>query len=241
MISVCIATHNGERFIKEQLESILCQLEADDEVVISDDGSTDKTIDVILSLRDPRIQLYQYRQTAKGKVSHYYVCKNFENALKHAKGDYIFLADQDDWWMPNKVEKCLESLKTHTLVVHRAEICDGVLNPTGRLMYKDEFVFKNYMALRVGKYFGCTTAFRKELLQWILPFPSELILHDQWIGCLAELTGNVYYERVPLMKYRVHGNNTSGGGSKHSHWFQIKYRLYLFVQLMIRRYIHSTK
>lgn len=239
MISVCIATHNGERYVKAQLESILCQLGPDDEVVISDDGSTDKTIDVILSLRDSRIQLYQYHQTAKGKVSHYYVCKNFENALKQAKGDYIFLADQDDFWMPNKVEKCLEALKTHTLVVHRAEICDGELNPTGRLMYKDEFVFKNYLALRVGKYFGCTTAFRKELLRWILPFPSELILHDQWIGCMAELTGNVYYEREPLLKYRVHGNNTSGGGSTHSRWFQVKYRMYMFVHLMMRRYLHT--
>ena len=239
MISVCIATHNGERYVKEQLESILSQLGPDDEVVISDDGSTDKTIDVILSLRDSRIQLYQYHQTAKGKVSHYYVCKNFENALSHAKGDYIFLADQDDWWMPNKAEKCLEALKTHTLVVHRAEICDGELNPTGRLMYKDEFVFKNYLALRVGKYYGCTTAFRKELLRWILPFPSELILHDQWIGCMAELTGNVYYEREPLIKYRVHGNNTSGGGSTHSRWFQVKYRLHLFTHLMTRRYLHT--
>ena len=238
MISVCIATHNGEKFIKEQLDSILCQLAPEDEVVISDDGSTDKTIDVILSLRDSRIQLYQYHQTAKGKVSHYYVCKNFENALKQAKGDYIFLADQDDWWMPNKVNKCLEALKNHTLVVHRAEICDGNLKPTGRLMYKDEFVFKTYLALKRGKYYGCTIAFRKELLKWILPFPSELILHDQWIGCMAELTGNVYYEREPLMKYRLHGNNTSGGASPHSHWFQVKYRLYMFTHLMKRRFQH---
>ena len=208
MISVCIATHNGEKYIKEQLDSILCQLSTEDEVVISDDGSTDKTIDVILSLRDSRIQLYQYHQTAKGKVSHYYVCKNFENALKQAKGDYIFLADQDDFWMPNKVEKCLAALKTYTL------------------------------ALKRGKYYGCTIAFRKELLKWILPFPSELILHDQWIGCMAELTGNVYYEREPLMKYRWHGNNTSGGASPHSHWFQVKYRLYMFTHLMKRRFQH---
>ena len=183
MISVCIATHNGDRFIKDQLNSILCQLAPDDEVVISDDGSTDKTLDIIRSFGDSRIKLFTFLQTAKGKVSHFYVCKNFENALKHAKGDYIFLADQDDWWMPNKVEKCMEAMKTHTLVVHRAEICDGELNPSGRLMYKDEFVFRNYLALRVGKYYGCTIAFRKGLLKWILPFPNELVLHDQWI-CL---------------------------------------------------------
>ena len=238
MISVCIATHNGAHYIKEQIESVLCQLGPKDEIIISDDGSNDKTIEILLAFNDKRIIICSFKQPKKSKHSHIYVCKNFENALKHAKGDYIFLADQDDFWMPNKVEKCLEALKTHTLVVHRAEICDGELNPTGRLMYKDEFVFKNYLALKRGKYYGCTIAFRKELLKWILPFPSELILHDQWIGCMAELTGNVYYEREPLMKYRWHGNNTSGGASPHSHWFQVKYRLYMFTHLMKRRFQH---
>lgn len=111
MISVCIATHNGAHYIKEQIESILCQLGTNDEIIISDDGSTDNTIDILLAFNDKRIIIYHYKQPVKSKHSHIYVCKNFENALKHAKGDYIFLADQDDWWMPNKVMKCLEDLK----------------------------------------------------------------------------------------------------------------------------------
>jgi len=234
MISVCIATHNGEHSIKEQLVSILCQLGKNDEVIISDDGSVDKTIETILSLEDSRISVYQYKQKIKFHHIHSYVCKNFENALRHAKGDYIFLADQDDWWMPNKVEKCIEALREHLLVVHRAEICDCNLAFLGKLMYKDSFVYKNYLSLKKGKYYGCTLAFRKELLQFILPFPKHLVLHDHWIGCMAELKGNVNYERTPLIKYRMHGDNTSGGPSQNSKLFQIWYRIYMFYHLMLR-------
>lgn len=234
MISVCIATHNGAHYIKEQIESILCQLGTNDEIIISDDGSNDKTIDILLAFNDKRIIIYSFKQPKKSKHSHTYVCKNFENALKHAKGEYIFLADQDDWWMPDKVEKCVAALTNNILVVHQAEVCDRNLNFKGILMYKNNFVFKNYLSLRRGKYYGCTLAFRKELLDYVLPFPMKLILHDQWIGCMAELKGDVYYERVPLIKYRLHGDNTSGGPSPNTLFFQIWYRVYMFIHLINR-------
>ena len=233
MVSVCLATHNGVRYIKAQIESILCQLEANDEIIISDDGSTDNTLEILHSFNDKRIVIHHFKQPSTSKHPHTYVCRNFENALRHAKGDYIFLADQDDWWMPNKVERCLEVLKFYTLVVHQAEICDGNLLFNGKLMYKDNFVFENYLSLKRGKYYGCTLAFRKELLNYILPFPMKLILHDQWIGCMAELKGSVYYERNPLIKYRLHGDNTSGGPSPNSVFFQIWYRVYMFIYLLL--------
>ena len=236
MISVCIATHNGAHYIKEQIESILCQLGTNDEIIISDDGSNDKTIEILLAFNDKRIIIYSFKQPKKSKHSHIYVCKNFENALKHAKGDYIFLADQDDWWMPNKVEKCIEALKYNILVVHRAEICDRNLNFKGQMLYKDNFVFNNFLSLKRGKYYGCTLAFRNELLNFILPFPKKLILHDQWIGCIAEMSGigNVYYERTPLIKYRLHSNNTSSSTSRNSLFFQIWYRVYMFYHMIKR-------
>lgn len=234
MISVCIATHNGAHYIKEQIGSILCQLGINDEIIISDDGSTDNTIDILLAFNDKRIKIHFYKQPVKSKHSHTYVCRNFENALKYAKGEYIFLADQDDWWMPDKVEKCVAGLANNILVVHQAEVCDRNLNFKGILMYKNNFVFKNYLSLRRGKYYGCTLAFRKELLDYVLPFPMKLILHDQWIGCMAELKGDVYYERVPLIKYRLHGDNTSGGPSPNTLFFQIWYRIYMFIHLINR-------
>ena len=234
MISVCIATHNGAHYIKEQIESILCQLGSTDEIIISDDGSTDKTIDILLAFKDKRIKIHHFKQLVKSKHSHTYVCKNFENALKYAKGEYIFLADQDDWWMPDKVERCVDALKVNILVVHQAEFCDSDLNFMTQLMYKDRFVFKNYLSIKRGKYYGCTLAFRRELLNIILPFPKKLMLHDHWIGCLAELKGCVYYERVPLIKYRLHGDNTSGGSSPNSIFFQCWYRIYMFYHLIMR-------
>ena len=234
MISVCIATHNGAHYIKEQIESILCQLGSTDEIIISDDGSTDKTIDILLAFKDKRIKIHHFKQLVKSKHSHTYVCKNFENALKYAKGEYIFLADQDDWWMPDKVERCVAALKVNILVVHQAEFCDSDLNFMTQLMYRDRFVFKNYLSLKRGKYYGCTLAFRRELLDIILPFPKKLMLHDHWIGCLAELKGCVYYERVPLIKYRLHGDNTSGGSSPNSIFFQCWYRIYMFYHLIMR-------
>ena len=238
MISVCMATHNGEKYIKEQLDSILCQLGPEDEVIVSDDGSTDCTINIIKSFNDYRIKIHHYKQTIKSKHAHRYVCKNFENALKRAQGDYIFLSDQDDCWLEGKVEKCVELLKTNLLVVHNAKLVDESLRDLGSMMYKNDFVFGNYMALKRGKYYGCTLAFRKELLKVILPFPNSLVLHDHWIGCLAELTGNVYYEKKSLISYRIHNSNTSVGPSKNSVLFRMHYRAYMVVKMFSRYLIY---
>ena len=97
MISVCIASHNGEKYIKEQVDSILCQIGSDDEVVISDDGSTDKTLAILEAYNDPRIKVFRYVHPCMYRYNFDYATHNFENALHHAKGDIIFLADQDDF------------------------------------------------------------------------------------------------------------------------------------------------
>lgn len=97
MISVCMAAYNGEKYIKDQLSSILKQIGPNDEVVISDDGSKDKTKNIVDSLNDTRIRYVENRN--KHGFTH-----NFENALRLAQGDYIFLADQDDIWLDNKEE-----------------------------------------------------------------------------------------------------------------------------------------
>ena len=99
MISVCIATYNGAEYLREQVESILSQLEEEDEIVVSDDSSTDTTIEILQSFGDRRIKIF--KNPAKGFV------RNFENALRQAQGDFIFLSDQDDVWLPNKVAVCM--------------------------------------------------------------------------------------------------------------------------------------
>lgn len=108
MISVCIATYQGEKYIREQLASILCQLDDADEIIVSDDGSTDRTLDIIRQMADHRIKIVEGPHRHSPTL-------NFERALQEARGDYIFLADQDDVWKPDKVQVCMKWLQEYDL------------------------------------------------------------------------------------------------------------------------------
>ena len=125
MISVCIATRNGSRYVGEQLHSILSQLSADDEVIISDDASSDNTLEIVRSFRDPRIKILE-RKHSIGIVA------NFEQSLKQSKGDILFLADQDDVWSPEKVSVLSRELFNHDLTISDCELVDHSLNPLPR-------------------------------------------------------------------------------------------------------------
>ena len=118
-ISVAMATFNGEKYIKEQIETILENLSDNDELVISDDGSTDNTLDIISDYNDSRIKLISGPK--KG------IKKNFENAINNCEGDYIFLSDQDDIWNSNKIEEVMKVFheKNVMLVIHDAKIVDS--------------------------------------------------------------------------------------------------------------------
>ena len=236
MISVCIATHNGGKYIKEELLSILPQLSADDEIVVSDDGSTDDTINEIMSIADSRIRVVSKEHSQQGRKVHYYVSHNFENALKHAKGDVIFLADQDDVWMPNKVSECLAALENNIAVLHNLECVDGNLDSLGYLWYNSNLQFRRHnWLMRRGKHMGCGLAFKRELLQKILPFPKNMIIHDFWIGLIAELRGWLGFIDKPLIKYRIHGDNASGKTQKkNSLLFKLYYRIYTIVHVCFR-------
>ncbi|MDD3321894.1 MAG: glycosyltransferase family 2 protein [Paludibacter sp.] len=198
MNSICITTYNGEKYIMEQLNSILSQINVDDEVIISDDGSTDKTIELIMSFNDSRIKIIN--------ANFHNVIRNFENTLKHAKGEYVFLSDQDDVWLPTKYEKCISLLKKYDLVVTDAIVTDSNLNVLYSSFAKHfgsgKGVLKNICR---SSYFGAFMAFRKKTLDYALPFPNDKeIGHDLWIGLVAELTGKVYFYNEPLIKYRRH-------------------------------------
>ena len=236
MISVCVATHNGERYIKQQLESILCQIGQEDEVVVSDDGSTDKTLAVIDGFKDSRIKVRLFSQPSSSSHPHEYVCRNFENALKHAQGDYIFLSDQDDEWLPNKVEVCLSDLEQYDCVLHDFMHIDENENVTLPLHYNGTFRPYNYF-LRVGKHYGCAMAFRRSVLDYALPFPKHLLLHDYWIGILSETLGHFYYEKTPLIRYRIHHLNTSE--THNSLVFKISYRVKTILDVFMRVIKHK--
>ena len=181
MISVCIATYNGEKYIKEQLLSILSQIGIEDEVIVSDDGSVDHTIDIVNSLHDHRIHIIKGPQLHSPTL-------NFENALKVAKGDYIFLADQDDVWKKEKVKTCLHELENHSdCIVSDAEITDSQLHVIFKSLFKLLKIRNNkyYNVLWKNGYTGCCMAFKRKILEYALPFPKDIPMHDIWIGNVA--------------------------------------------------------
>jgi glycosyltransferase involved in cell wall biosynthesis len=230
MISVCIATYNGETFIKEQLMSILDQLAAHDEIVISDDGSSDGTIEIIQSLSDPRIKILPL-SSKQGIV------KNFERALSAASGDYVFLCDQDDVWLPNKVVKCIALLSNCLLVVSDCKVVDKDLNELYPSFFKVRQsgvgIIKN---LYKNSYLGCCMAFRKTLLNQALPIPTNAPMHDMWLGLMANCTGKVIFLPEPLMLYRRHGDNASPTAQKSTFSLcqQVTYRVRLLFLILAR-------
>ena len=222
MISVCIATYNGERFIREQIDSILRQLSSDDEIIVSDDGSTDDTISIINSIDHKRIRIIE------GPRKHS-PTQNFECAMKEAKGDYIFLADQDDVWKPNKVEVCIKWLQNYDCVVSDAEVTESNLNPLYPSLYAIMQVRQGRIYNTVWKngYTGCCMAFRRNVLEASLPFPKNIPMHDIWIGNVAAYKYNVKFISEKLVKFRRHDNviSCNGKGSRFSLCQQIKFRI----------------
>lgn len=220
-ISVCIATYNGSIYIEEQIRSILNQLSQEDNIIISDDNSIDNTINIIKQIDDTRINIY-YNEGEKGYTS------NFENALKHANGDIIFLADQDDVWIEGKVSATLAQLKKYQFVVTDANVVDSELN----ILYESHF---NLTSVRTGfirnflktRYIGACMAFRRYVLDKALPFPKNhsLCAHDYWLAIVSELYFNVGLIKTPYLKYRRHTNNASNGGLNKSN-VSILNRLY---------------
>lgn len=204
MISVCIATYNGSKYIKEQLDSILSQIGESDEVIISDDFSTDSTLSIIQSMQDNRIILL------KNNFRHG-VNYNFENALKHANGNYIFLADQDDIWLPGKVKICVSALNDADCVVHDAVVVDSKLNVFEESFFKSRNSGNGFMKnIYKNTYLGCCMAFRREMIKYILPIPkTKAFFHDNWIGGIIELKGKVVFIPFKGILFRRHTSNTS--------------------------------
>jgi glycosyltransferase involved in cell wall biosynthesis len=208
-VSVCIATYNGERFIEKQLLSILNQLDKDDEVIISDDSSTDNTIQIIRKLQDRRVVLLE-NQTFKNPLW------NFENALKHVKYNIIFLSDQDDIWEKGKVAAVKKALETADLVLTDRSIIDAsdkVLLPSYAQKFPNRFRKGFLNNLLYNSYTGCSMAFHKKVLVKALPFPKDIGWHDWWIGMVAEVHFNVCLLKIPLTLYRQHEQNFSYGST----------------------------
>ena len=227
-ISICLATYNGEKYLMEQLKSIIKQMSEIDELIISDDSSTDDTINIIKGINDKRLILLE-NQKFKDPIF------NFENAISSAKGDVIVLSDQDDIWMDNKLDVVRESFmksrnKIYAIVMDCIAV-DGNLNVLHKSIFKlmnsGNGIFKNYYK---NTYLGCCMAFSKELCQYILPFPKKISMHDTWIGLICEMYGEVSFVNLPTLLFRRHGNNATQ--QKYPISQTIKWRLYMFYYIL---------
>ena len=205
-ISVCMAVRNGTNFIVEQIESILPQLEDGDEFIIVDDASTDNTIAVVENVRDRRIRIIRQMEN-RG------VIRSFGQALAAARGEIVFLADHDDLWHPGKVRKFLEAFRTDpavTLVVSNLVVIDA----NGAVVSAPKFRPGEFRAgllsnLIRNRYQGSAMAFRRSILNYCLPFPDGIPIHDVWIGLVNQFVGRAAFIEEPLLLYRRHGSNDS--------------------------------
>lgn len=237
MISVCIATYNGKEELRRQLDSIYPQLSVDDEIVISDDNSTDGTRELIKTYIDndaclPKVYLID------GPSLHSPI-PNFENALKNAKGDYIFLSDQDDQWMPNKVEVMMKALQQSSCVVSDCVVTDGALNVTAASFYELNRTRAGWMYNLFVKngYLGCCMAFRRCVLEKSLPFPKHTPMHDIWIGNIAAMYYDVCFINDRLISFCRHDHNASDTARKSTSSFlqKIGYRFIVVKDLIMKR------
>ncbi len=211
MISVALASYNGEKYIGEQIESILSQLGSGDELVVSDDGSADATIEILAEFaeRDGRVKVLNGPR--QGFV------KNFENALSHCKGDIIFLSDQDDVWANDKVETVLDFFNKNPqieCVRHDASVVDGegkvIIQSYNEYRNANVSYFKNIVK---NTFTGCCMAFRSEWLKQMLPVPEGLF-HDAWFGCIS-----CYFKKAAvidgkLINWRRHGDNVTDASKR---------------------------
>jgi len=237
-VSVVIATYNGEKFIKDQITSILKQLDNNAEIIVSDNGSTDRTIEIIKSFNDERIILAHCHE--KGVVS------NFENALNKTTGDIIFLSDQDDVWLENKVQVVKEYLKKYHLIMTDCKIVDENLNVLHESFYGIKKAGKGLVKNLISNtYHGCSMAFKKELLKLSLPFPKKIPMHDMWIGFVAELFFSAYFIPDKLLLHRRHYTNTSTSTNKSNYnlYKKIQFRLQLlrYFPLLLKRKIFNAE
>ena len=205
-----MATYNGEKFIYEQLRSILNQLGAYDEIVISDDHSIDRTVNIIKSFSDPRIRLI-FNKAERGYT------RNFENALQHASGDIIFISDQDDVWRPDKIKLVCCQLQGCDIVISDATYVDQNLQPTHGSHFQLTGVARgSSRQLLKPRYIGACMAFHRLILTRLLPFPrmTEYCPYDYWLTLIGEACYKVQLIHEPLILYRRHDSNISPAGMK---------------------------
>ena len=219
-ISILLSTYNGEKYLKEQLDSLFLQTYNDFNILIRDDGSTDKTKDILKEYKNNYPNKMQIIEDDIGNLGS---SKSFMKLLEYSSDcEYIMFCDQDDVWLPEKTELTLkkiiemeEEFGDIPLLVHtELEVVDEKLNTINSSFMNfqkiDPKKNKFHNLLIQNTITGCTVMINRQLAQMCLPIPDGAIMHDCWIGLVASKFGKIGYLDESMIKYRQHKSNTIG-------------------------------
>jgi glycosyltransferase involved in cell wall biosynthesis len=209
-ISVVIATYNGESFLRKQLDSILSQSLQPKEIIVIDDCSSDRTIDMLNEYASTNAS---FRIILNENNIGY--IRSFEKGMKLATGDLIALSDQDDIWMPEKLEKLFQNIGTHLIIYSNSALIDENGASLGKKMsdIKNQIGYDNCLMYTIGAWApGHTFLFKKELIDLCIPFPS-MVTHDFWLGFVATCYSPIKYLPETLVQYRQHTFNAIGANT----------------------------
>ncbi len=219
-VSIVMASFNGEKYLKEQMDSLLSQTYENIRIEVCDDGSTDGTEQIISEYRKKDERIFFHKNEAnKGYV------KNFLEGIKRAEGRYIMLCDQDDIWNIDKVENTLLLMKKEEkkypskpiLVFTDAVLYDSETECTTGLFHENSHLDTKKVdtahLFMENKVIGCTAMVNRNILPYLEEIPREVRVHDWWLALICSHFGRIVYDRNPTLLYRQHSGNQIGGSS----------------------------
>ena len=203
LISVALCTYNGQEFLSEQLSTILSQSYDHLEVIVCDDGSTDRTLQIVkdFAAKDPRVKWYQ-------NLKNLGFNKNFEKAISLTSGEFIAISDQDDIWEVDKIQRLYDNIQTNLLIFSNSSLMDDSGMLLGdQLLSNFSLQDKSFKAYLLHNYTtGHTCLFRREFLDFILPLPA-VGYYDWWMGFIALYHQKITFLDQPLTRHRVHAGS----------------------------------
>lgn len=220
MIDILMATYNGEKFIKEQMDSIISQSYSDWRLIISDDCSKDGTVSIVKKYQKqyPDKILLFGNDVPSGSAQN-----NFFNAIKYATSDYVMFSDQDDVWLPDKIENTFNKMiemekeygKNTPVLIHTdLKVVDRNLKTINDSLFKmmnmdsNRCAFNNLLVQNIV--IGCTVMGNRALFNYLKKVPKNAVMHDMWIALIASAFGVIGFVDKSTILYRQHGNNSVG-------------------------------
>lgn len=206
-VSVVLAVYNGARFLRPQLDSVLAQLRPGDELIVVDDASTDESLAIVKATGSALLKVH-------ASPANRGVLASFEQGLRLATHEVVFLCDQDDLWLPGKRDAFVGAFERDPgvlVVISDAQVIDanGVIVAPSFMAGRQGFAGSVVATLWRNRYLGCAMALRRRLLSLALPVPPGVPMHDMWFGALGRLAGRVVYLSTPYLQYRRHGGNVT--------------------------------